>query len=1028
MSLRGDFHSFPASDLVPFLAHSRKTGTLRAYDRNESKFIEFREGEIVYAVHQRLIPPLSEIIARRSLLGDAPSEVRGETPEQPESQGWDEVVSRALERRRLLSHEGIDGARQAMQLIAREKTGLAGLLLAQRRLTEHELRTATEPERIPDHILLDILRSTEYLEPQEVQEARLATDPGVSVLESIVDLGILTREEILQSVGQAPDEQLGELLVAQDLITRSEVRSCLTELRSPHENSQRSMRLGEFLVATGQVTRRQFERALEEQLKKEKKIGEILIDQGAIHSEDVLRALDEIESLRAAFDPLCPLRRKLEEWNSVPSEKFASALSLSEKEGRTLVDAVARGTDMDEPDVTNVVRAVVQEELSDLLLWTGASFEFYDKRTLSESISPTRVPVVHRETFDARNLLLEAHSSVDELGQEGNSGLSLLSVYLRTDIEQGGGAPAVSENDRMALRSFDGRGALRDVRQVIPGTRYSHFRLFSRLLDMGLIRPLGRDEAFDRAGQSLEAGRLSESITLLRHALRASGDEPSSKVLRSAILKARERAGRTMGGRRRGGSREGRRRARSTSGVGLGGWLKAMFARRSSVDTALGQAKKKSAWKESIVRVASRIRIASEEYFILSGWARFLWTVKNRVFHPVERLLPPALWSSRRLIFWTGALVVMAFLFASWPRDASRDEPVATALGPVADAVPDSLQAAVASFETTAPFETAPVVIGDQIVVAGRDGRLRALRFLPGDGTKGALETIWEIQVGEYGDIVSKPVVSDQRIFLTNVRGRAICVSLDGHLLWERTLPRLEPLPPGLLFEDGPHLVGVTVASREDVHVLSPADGRTIYTLETGNRVSTRPTGDAGVLFVGSDDNKIYRSEWSTEGLSWGYEESDDVTMLTRVDNLIVFATSGGRLVALDSVSGEERWKKSFPRHSILELEMTDGGQLLVEIEGLGLRIVDPGTGEVTSELRPDSSVDFSRIAMSGDRYIYNADSGHVGEIDQSGKVLWRSDVPPGPVAAWESGDGFLVVTTRDGHLVVYSVTSEEDE
>ena len=77
--------------------------------------------------------------------------------------------------------------------------------------------------------------------------------------------------------------------------------------------------------------------ALEEQLKKEKKIGEILIDQGAIHSEDVLRALDEIESLRAAFDPLCPLRRKLEEWNSVPSEKFASALSLSEKEGRTLV-------------------------------------------------------------------------------------------------------------------------------------------------------------------------------------------------------------------------------------------------------------------------------------------------------------------------------------------------------------------------------------------------------------------------------------------------------------------------------------------------------------------------------------------------------------------------------------------------------------------------------------------------------------------------------------------------------------------
>jgi outer membrane protein assembly factor BamB len=1026
MSLRGDFHSFPASDLVQFLAHSRKTGTLRAYDRNESKFLEFREGEIVFAVHQRPIPPLSEIIARRSLLGELPSDDGGTAPEDSESQGWDEVVSRALERRRLLSQEGIDGARRAMQLIAKEQTGLAALLLAQRRLTEHELRTATEPERIPDHILLDILGNTDYLEPQEVQEARLATDPGVGVLESIIELGILTRDEVLEGIAGAPDEQLGELLVAQDLISRSEVRSCLAEIRSPQENSQRSMRLGEFMVATGQVTRRQFERALEEQLKQEKKIGEILIDQGAIRSAEVLKALDEIESLRAAFDPMCPLRQKLEEWASVSFETFTSAVSLTEKEGWTLAEAVTLGTETSEEEVVNIIRSVVTEQLSDLLLWTGASFEFYDKRTLSESISPTRVPVIHRETFDACNLMLEAHSSVDELGQTGSSDISLLSVYLRTDLEQGGGVPAVSENDRIALQSFDGRGALRDVRQVIQGTRYSHFRLFSRILDMGLIRPLSRAEAFDRAGQSLEAGRQAESVTLLRHALRAPGDEPSANVLRTAILKAREHAGKTAGVRRKG--RSGRSRGERSSYSRFGDWLKTTFSKRSSEGATQNTKTRKSAWKEAAARVFSRIRIASEEYFILSGWARFLWTLKTQVFHPVERFLPPVFWRSRKLIVWTGALVIMSFVFASWPRDALRDEPVASALEPVADAVPDSLHASVASFEASAPFETAPAIVGDQIIVAGRDARLRVLRFLPSENGKGALEVVWEIQVGEYGDILSRPVVSEQRIFLTNVRGRALAVSLDGHLLWERSLPRLEPLAPGLLFEEGPHLAGVTVASREDVHVLSPADGRTLYTLETGNRISTGPVGDAGVLFVGSDDNKIYRSEWSTEGLSWGYEESDDITKLTRIDDVVVFATSGGRLAALDSVTGEERWKKNFPRQSVLAVDALEGGHVLVEIEGLGLRRINVATGETESELQPDSSVDVSRIAMTGGRFIYNADSGHVGEIDDSGKVLWRSDVPPGPVAAWASGEGFLVVSTRDGRLVVYSVVNEEEE
>jgi outer membrane protein assembly factor BamB len=368
-----------------------------------------------------------------------------------------------------------------------------------------------------------------------------------------------------------------------------------------------------------------------------------------------------------------------------------------------------------------------------------------------------------------------------------------------------------------------------------------------------------------------------------------------------------------------------------------------------------------------------------------------------------------------------GSVVLLALLLQGVPKPGSVDYPE------VED--PLSYRASLPFFEAKGPIEVAPAFHDGRIYFAGRDGVLRALRRAEQVPNKkkeaGKFELAWKLEVGQFGDILSSPIVARDALFLSNVRGSVYSVSLEGEILWNKDIGRLEPIRPCALYGSAAELVGLAVVTREAVVVLSPDDGRQLYRLETGNRIIAEPVGDGELLFVGSGDNKVYCASWRSGEINWEFEDSDDIIALQRSSGLLVYATHGGRVVALDEVTGLERWRKAYARGSIRSAGRVGLDRVYVELDRGVVEVIDVRKGQALSTCKPNASLDVAMARPYGHRYFFASGAGHLGELDETGKMRWRSDIPLGGITGWVTGVDHIAVSNRQGNLVLFSLGPE---
>ncbi|MDD5761322.1 MAG: hypothetical protein PHP88_02285 [bacterium] len=97
-------------------------------------------------------------------------------------------------------------------------------------------------------------------------------------------------------------EKLGEILVRRGALTRGQLGAVLAFQKSQAGEAPSSVRfrLGEILVATGQITREQLEAVLARQKLTKEKIGELLVQSGAIQPRGLARGLRLQEMLVTA--------------------------------------------------------------------------------------------------------------------------------------------------------------------------------------------------------------------------------------------------------------------------------------------------------------------------------------------------------------------------------------------------------------------------------------------------------------------------------------------------------------------------------------------------------------------------------------------------------------------------------------------------------------------------------------------------------------------------------------------------------
>ncbi len=92
-----------------------------------------------------------------------------------------------------------------------------------------------------------------------------------------------------------------------------------------------------------------------------------------------------------------------------------------------------------------------------------------------------------------------------------------------------------------------------------------------------------------------------------------------------------------------------------------------------------------------------------------------------------------------------------------------------------------------------------------------------------------------------------------------------------------------------------------------------------------------------------------------------------------------------------------------------------------------GLSSVAVASGETLSTFIADPGFKVSQTYVHGDRFYYAARDGNLGALDPQGVLRWRTKKPVGQVTGWAFGKDFLIVSIREGSLVLLPLKPAED-
>ena len=235
----------------------------------------------------------------------------------------------------------------------------------------------------------------------------------------------------------------------------------------------------------------------------------------------------------------------------------------------------------------------------------------------------------------------------------------------------------------------------------------------------------------------------------------------------------------------------------------------------------------------------------------------------------------------------------------------------------------------------------------------------------------------------------------------------------------------------------------VFVASRNGVvKALNPENGEALWVAELEQDVPARLSGGItagyGKLFIGSENGEVIALNQETGELVWRVSVQGEVLAAPATDeNLVLVHTNEGFLLALDHVTGEQKWSIATEvpnltlRGNSAPVPVSGGvfwgtanGRLAAAIVQHGQLIWQQpiGTAKGSTEIDRIVDVDASPVVLGSTLYIvgYN---GQLTAIDlRSGQPAWKRSYSSATSLA-NDGRSLFLVTDKD-HIVAVDARS----
>ncbi len=264
-----------------------------------------------------------------------------------------------------------------------------------------------------------------------------------------------------------------------------------------------------------------------------------------------------------------------------------------------------------------------------------------------------------------------------------------------------------------------------------------------------------------------------------------------------------------------------------------------------------------------------------------------------------------------------------------------------------------------------------------------------------------AVRAAWKLDMGKSNNYVFTPAMIDNTLVLAGADGSLARVeAATGRQLWR--IKAESTLTAGV----GTDGTLIAVGANKGAVLVFDLDGKQLWKAQASSEVLSAPAVGSGMVVVRSIDNRIIGLDARTGEKKWTVQRvAPPLTLrsapgMVVVDKEVIIAQPGGKLLALNMVTGAPRWEVAVGEaRGATELErVTDVGGAPVLFEKdicaasyqgrVGCFDVATGTARWTKELSSDVGVTVDQ------RFVFAVDDkGAVSAFNREGGAsVWKND------------------------------------
>ena len=219
--------------------------------------------------------------------------------------------------------------------------------------------------------------------------------------------------------------------------------------------------------------------------------------------------------------------------------------------------------------------------------------------------------------------------------------------------------------------------------------------------------------------------------------------------------------------------------------------------------------------------------------------------------------------------------------------------------------------------------------------------------------------------------------------------------------------------------------------------------GSVLWEFRAGGQIWGSLTHDAGMLYFGSDDRRLYALDTASRKLRWTFATGGAIrSQPALAGDRILVSSDDGFLYAIDRASGRERWRFDLkardlhrrppspdtPYFDFLQSSpVVHAGKVYAGSLSGTLFVIDAATGKLDWSVGTGDAIRSTPV-IAGGRIYFGGWDDHLYAVDlATRKVLWRADTG-GVVQSTPAVDrGRVVVGSRSARLIAYDADTGKE-